>query len=137
MIKTYGVYNPHFEEVRDVGEIYEYFKDKESIEVDTETNEEGETISLQLGNEEDQFFIDCREIDIKLFKELLESKLCILQNAKYDYKKLKEHGIIIERIYDTMLAEVVLYCGYTDWGYGLDVLVKRYLEVDMSKLVRA
>lgn len=114
-----------------------YFKHRDIIQVDTETTgrdpHTDKIISLQIGTKENQWFIDCRNTDILLFKELLESKLCIIQNSKFDYKMLKKAGIVIERIYDTMLAECVLYCGYDKWGYGLDKLVERYLGIDLSK----
>jgi DNA polymerase-1 len=118
-----------------------YFKDKTQIQVDTETTgvdpHSSKIISLQLGDKHNQWFIDCRKVDILIFKELIESKLCILQNAKFDYKMFKKAGIILDKIYDTMLAECVLFCGYSSWGYGLDSLVNRYLQVDLSKTERA
>jgi DNA polymerase I-like protein with 3'-5' exonuclease and polymerase domains len=117
-----------------------YFKNHYSIQVDTETQGRDphtkKIISLQIGDTNNQYVIDCRHIDILLFKNLLESKLCILHNAKFDYSFLKIAGIILERIYDTMLAECIIYCGYEKWGYGLDKLVKRYCNVTLSKDTR-
>src|SRR6476620_3121872 len=141
MIKTYGVYSPDFEEVGGVEEILEYFSGKDELQLDTETTgvdpHTDRIISLQIGDKENQFFIDVRRVDILEFKQLIESKLCILQNAKFDYKMLKMAGIELNRIYDSMLTEVVSYCGYKDWGYGLDILTSRYLDIDLSKLERA
>lgn len=120
-----------------VEDCLDYFRNHLEIQVDTETTgrdpHKDKVISLQIGDSENQWFIDCRETDVLLFKDLLESKLCIIQNAKFDYKMLKASGIILDRIYDTMLAECVLYCGYDKYGYGLDKLVQRYLGVDLSK----
>jgi len=120
-----------------VEQCLEHLKSFDEIQVDTETTgldcHKHKIVSLQLGTKENQYFIDCRDVDILLFKDLLESKLCILQNAKFDYKFFKKVGIIIESIYDTMLAEMVLYCGYTKWGYGLKALGKRYCNIDLSK----
>ena len=105
--------------------------------VDTETTgrdpHQHKIVSLQLGDAENQWFIDTRKINILLFKDLLEKKLCLLQNAKFDYKMLKKEGILLDRIYDTMIAECVLYCGYDKWGYGLDKLHERYLNMSLSK----
>jgi DNA polymerase-1 len=121
--------------------ILDYFSDvNESIAVDTETagrdpHVKG-IISLQLGTPDDQFIIDCRDINILLFKELLENRLLLLHNSKFDYKFLKANGITVENIYDTMLAECVLYCGYQKYGYGLKDLCKRYVGFEMSKEVR-
>ena len=136
MIYTYGINSEWFEE-RSREYICSYFSDKEWIEVDSETTgkdpHNDKIISLQLGDNENQFFIDCRKVNILEFKELLESKNLILQNSKFDYKMLKAAGICIENLYDTMLAECVLYTGYEKWGYGLDKLIERYTGNIISK----
>ena len=123
-----------------VEECLDYFKDIEEIALDTETEGKDphvkKILSLQLGTPERQYFIDCRVIPITKFKELLESKKLIIHNSKFDYKFLKVAGIIVEQIYDTMLAECVLYCGYEKYGYSLKALTQRYLNVDLDKSVR-
>lgn len=120
-----------------VEECLNYFRDKDELQLDTETTgrdcHADRIISLQLGDTENQWFIDVRKVNILKFKELIETKLCILQNSKFDYKMLKKAGIELVHIYDTMLAECVLYCGYDKWGYGLVDLAKRYLDIDLSK----
>lgn len=121
-----------------VEDCLEYFRYTPHVEVDTETTgldpHTAKIVSLQLGDHANQWFIDTRKIDILLFKELLESKLCIIHNAKFDYKMLKKAGIILEQIYDTMLAECVLACGHDKWGYTLKALYLRYLQIDLSKV---
>lgn len=123
-----------------VEECISYFSSKDSIQVDTETRGKSpfskEILSLQIGDSDNQWVIDVRTTPILQFKDLLESKLVILQNAKFDYKFLKHSGIILNKIYDTMLAECVIYCGYEKWGYGLAALCKRYLNIDLDKTVR-
>ena len=123
-----------------VEDCLKYFENHEELQVDTETTgldpHKDKITSLQIGDDDNQWFIDCRKINITLFKNLIESKRCILQNAKFDYKMLKAIGINLDRIYDTMLAECVLYCGYDNWGYGLDKLCERYLSLDLSKQER-
>jgi DNA polymerase I-like protein with 3'-5' exonuclease and polymerase domains len=129
-------------EMSTVEECLAYFADKEFIQVDTETQGRSpftkKILSLQLGTDERQYVIDVRYIDILQFKELLESKdkRFILHNAKFDYKFLKHAGIVLENIWDTMLAECVLYCGYKEWGYSLLAVAKRYLDVDLDKTTR-
>jgi DNA polymerase-1 len=139
MIKQLGVTNSKYPTCS-IEEIKKYFADKEWGQLDTETTgtdpHTHKIISLQLGDSENQFFIDARKYDIRQLKEWLESRKWILQNAKFDYKMLKKLGIILENIYDTMIAEAVLYCGYRNWGFGLDDLVKRYCDVELSKDVR-
>jgi DNA polymerase I len=120
-----------------VEQCLEYFSKAKSIQVDIETTGLDcylhRILSLQIGDKNNQFVIDVRDIDILLFKELLETKLCVIHNAKFEYKFLKHVGIVLEDIWDTMLAEMVLYCGYKDKGYGLAKLVDRYLGIELSK----
>jgi len=123
-----------------VQECIEYFSSKKSIALDTETQGRNphskKILSLQLGDSERQYVIDCRHIDILQFKDLIESKLILIHNAKFDYKFLKHAGIVVENIWDTMLAECVLYCGYESYGYGLAELTRRYENYVMSKDTR-
>ena len=118
----------------------DYFKDSKSIQVDTETQgkdpNSDKIFCLQIGNSENQFVIDVRTIPICKFKGLIESKLVLGHNLKFDYKFLKHSGIILNKCWDTMLAECVLYCGYEKYGYGLDKVAKRYLDVTLDKSTR-
>lgn len=133
-------FNDSFWKPATVEQVLEYFKNKDSIAVDTETSGRDphvkKLLTLQLGDASAQFVIDLRHIDVKLFKPLLEEKLLLLHNSKFDYKFLKAAGIYIEKIYDTMLAECVIYNGYFKFGYGLAALVKRYCNEEMSKETR-
>jgi len=128
------------EESSQTEEVISYFNDKPFIQVDTETTgrdcHTDKIILLQLGDEDNQFVVDCRKTNILQFKKILEEKNLILQNSKFDYKMLKKVGITIEHIYDTMLAECVIYCGYPKWGYNLKDLHKRYLDIDLDKETR-
>lgn len=118
----------------------DYFRHHTHIAVDTETQGRDphckKILSLQIGDDRNQWVIDCRTINILRFKELLESKICIFHNAKFDYKFLKHAGIVVENIYDTMLAECVIYCGYDKFGYSLKDVAMRYLNVDLDKSTR-
>lgn len=123
-----------------VEECLEYFKEKEYIAIDTETKGRDphtkKIICLQIGDADNQFVIDCRCINILRFKELLESKICLGHNIKFDYKFLKHVGIELDRVYDTMLAECILFCGYDSFGYSLKDVAQRYLQVDLDKTTR-
>lgn len=136
-----GNYTPNLIKRCTLQECLEAIKPFNIIQVDTETTgldcHKDKIISLQIGTPLHQFFIDCRDIDILNFKEILENKLCILQNSKFDYKMLKKVGILLDKIYDTMLVEAVLYCGYEKWGYGLRDLVNRYCQVELNKEERS
>lgn len=144
MIYTVGCTNRLFRddeyEEKTVENCLKYFENHKSIQLDTETQGKDphtkKILSLQLGDRENQFVIDCRKVDIRVFKDLIESKVIIGHNLKFDYKFLKHAGINLNKCYDTMLTECVIYCGYDKWGYGLDKLAYRYLQVTLDKSTR-
>ena len=123
-----------------VEEILDYFEDKDQVEVDTETTgfdpHSKEIITLQLGDIDRQYVIDVRTVAIKHFKDLIESKLCLLQNAKFDYKILYKNDIVLNEVYDTMLAEQIIFNGFKERGSSLKALNENYLGVEMEKETR-
>ena len=124
-----------------IPECINYCKKLTSIGVDTETTgfdpHTCEVLSLQLGDSQNQYVIDLSSVSISCFKELLETKELILQNAKFDLKFLYKHNIIPTKIYDTYLAEMVLSTGKINHRRGLDFLVKRYcVNVTLDKEIR-
>lgn len=120
----------------------DYFRNHKYSHIAVDTETEGKDphikkiLTVQLGNPDDQWVIDCRSIPISKLKSLLENNKLILHNSKFDYKFFKTHGINIEHIYDTFLAELIIYCGYERWGYGLAALTQRYCNVELSKQER-
>ena len=144
MIYTVGCWDRLFQDEeyveKTVEECLEYFKNHKSIQLDTETKGKDPhskpILSLQLGDSENQWVIDVRKINILKFKKLIENKIIIGHNLKFDYKFLKHAGITLNKCYDTMLAECVIYCGYDKWGYGLDKLAERYLNITLDKSTR-
>ena len=124
-----------------ISDVYNYFKDKEEIAFDSET--EGfdphtkNFISIQLGDQDNQFVIDCTTIDVLKFKDLLESgKTIIFHNAQFDLKFLMKHNIDVKSIYDTFLAECILTTGYETRGLGLKDVVKKYCDATLNKEIR-
>lgn len=101
-----------------VEESLQMMKDWEVIQLDTETTGRDahlcDLLCVQLGNDkaDARVVVDTSTVDIKLYKDLLESKFCILHNAKFDLQFFFRHNIIIRKVYDTMIAEQVLYLGY-------------------------
>ena len=85
-----------------------------------------------------QIVIDCVTIDIKLYKNILESKYLILQNAKFDLQFLYNYSIIPRKIYDTMIVEQFLYLGYPSGqiSYALNAISERRLNIYIDKTVR-
>lgn len=114
------------------------------LQADTETDGRDANInkllSVQLGSKIKgwQIVIDCSTIDIKLYKSLLESKLLILHNAKFDLQFFYSYGIIPRRVYDTMIVEQLLHLGYPSGiiSYSLKSIAKQRLNVDMDKSIR-
>jgi len=122
----------------------EYCNSLKEIGVDTET--EGfdpytkRVISLQLGDYDNQFFIDWSSIDSSVFIPLFadKSKLFLFQNAKFDLKFLYHNNLVVENIYDTFLAECILTTGYSDEerDVSLKGIAKKYLNVELDKEIR-
>lgn len=137
--------NPSYKYITSTEEALRYLEVIEKyplIEVDTETTGldpfVNRIVLIQLGVAGKSFVFDVRDgnVDAKIFKDLLEgtNNLKLLQNAVFDYKMIKSNfGIELNRIYDTMLAEQLLYLGYRGIKLNLGHLVSKYLHLDMPK----
>jgi DNA polymerase-1 len=117
----------------------------EELGLDTET--EGldlytkKLLLLQLGNTEFQVLFDINSYGGSIptqLKDFLNTsgKLFILQNAKFDLKFLFHQGVIIRKVYDTMLAEYILTNGLQYSGRDLATLAMKYGEIYLDKSVR-
>lgn len=111
------------------------------IEVDSETTGldplVDKMVLLQIGTPGKSFVFDVRKerVEAKIFKELLENikTLKLLQNAVFDYEMLVSNfDIHMNRIYDTMLAEQLMYLGLHNKS-NLQTLVAKYLHLNMPK----
>lgn len=71
-------------------------------------------LCIQFGNKKKDFqiVVDCTTTDITLYKDILESKLLIGQNLKFDLQFLYNYSIIPRKVYDTMIVEQLLYLGF-------------------------
>jgi len=121
-------------------DLLDYISDKAQLSVDTETTgldcHTDSLICLQIGDYENQYIVDCQKVKIKLFQEDLESKILIMQNAKFDLKFFYKQGIFPTKIYDTYLAECVLNMGKVNIKKGLDTLAFVYCNVVLNKDIR-
>jgi DNA polymerase-1 len=147
MIKVIGIENSSYE-TSTVDECYEYLSKLDEICVDTETeglfNFRNNLLLIQLGDRNVQYVINTKKVNVYLFKPLLETKLCLFQNAKFDWKFLKLNDIDVKYIYDTYLTELLLYTGYNfskpDKPYfhatSLKALALRYCNVELDKTIR-
>lgn len=97
-------------------------------------------LCVQFGNDtaDARIVVDCTTIDIKLFKETMESKRCIFHNAKFDLQFFYNYGIIPRKIYDTMIAEQTMYLGYPSGikQYSLKAVAMERLGIDIDKSIR-
>ncbi len=120
------------------------------IQFDTETLGRdchiGKLLLAQFGNIDKsiQIEVDCTTVDIKLYKDILESKYIIGQNLKFDLQWLYNYSIKPRKVYDTMIVEQVLYLGYppeykdTIHGisYSLQDISNRRLGIFIDKTIR-
>ena len=117
-----------------------YCNSLEYVGVDTETT--GFTpyscklLSLQLGDFNNQYVIDCSTVDIQLFKELLENKQLIFQNYQFDGRFLYHHRIVPNYVHDTFLAECLINQGLSDSSVSLETIVYKYCKYSLNKSVR-
>lgn len=114
------------------------------IQLDSETSGRDahlcDFLCVQFGNDkaDTQIVVDTSTIDIKKYKHLLESKLCILQNGKFDLQFFFNYGIIIQKVYDTMIVEQLLHLGWPSGqiSYALNEIAWRRLHINIDKSVR-
>lgn len=113
------------------------------IQVDTETNGRdchiNDLLCVQFGNKKAdiQIVVDTSTVDIRIFKTLMETKLLIFQNGKFDIQFFYNYGIIPRKIYDTMIVEQLLYLGYKHLvSYTLHSIALRRCNIDIDKTVR-
>ena len=97
-------------------------------------------ILIQFGNDADdiRIVVDVTTIDIKLFKNILESKLIVGQNLKFDLQFLYNYDIIPLNVYDTMIVEQLLHLGYDKETFrvSLQAIALRRLGIDIDKSIR-
>ena len=95
-------------------------------------------ISLGDVEEENIWVIEWEYLTPSQQKQLLaiiRTKLNIIHNVSFDYKMFKKNGCTLEKVWDTMLAEQVIFNGFSsDKGYyGLKAVYLRRFDLDVSK----
>lgn len=114
------------------------------VQFDTETNGRDahvcRLLCAQFGNKEAgiQIVVDCCTVNICLYKEVLEGKLIIGHNLKFDLQFLYNHGIVPLRVYDTMIVEQLLHLGFPSGqvSYSLKEVAWRRCGIHLDKSVR-
>lgn len=122
----------------------EMMKDWTLVQLDSETTGRDahlcDFLCVQFGNDkaDARIVVDTTTVDIKLFKEVIETKRIIGHNLKFDIQFLFNYGIIPQKVYDTMIVEQVLYLGYPAGikSYSLKSVAWDRLGIDIDKSIR-
>lgn len=98
---------------------------------------QNKVLLIQIATPKETFVIDARRVNIEPLKAILESPyvLKILQNAKFDYQFLKlQKGIVLDNVYDTMIAEHILNAGRISYGQSkLQYLAWKHAKISLEK----
>lgn len=127
-----------------IEESLKIMEDWKMIQCDTETTgtfaKLDSLLCTQFGNIDKtiQIVVDCTTIDIRNYKQVMESKYLLFQNGKFDLQFFYNYGIIPRKIYDTMCVEQLLHLGYPSGSisYSLKEIAWRRLNVDLDKTIR-
>lgn len=129
----------YFRNTKSINKIISKLQHYDEIEFDTETTGlfflKSDIILYQFGVDGLRFIINNNDFPISLFKDILENKTLIIHNAKFDIKFLYKYDIVPTSVYDTMLAEKVIYTG-TFKSVSLANTIWRRLNLSMDKSVR-
>lgn len=132
---------------------YEIISEEKSIEIintwdvvqyDSETSGRDPHVCgilcIQFGNKAAniQIVVDITTVDIRKYKEILENKLLVAHNAKFDFQFLYNYNIIPTKIWDTMIIEQLLHLGFDNkyFHYSLQAVADRRLHIDIDKTTR-
>lgn len=110
--------------------------DTETSGLDPHTNG---LITIQLGCFDFQVVVDCKTIDITLYKEFLESnRLFVGWNIKFDLKWLFKYKIVPKKVYDGFLAEKLMWLGYPPGMHSLSLKTagETYCNIKLDKTIR-
>lgn len=124
----------------DFEKVVSWLSDKKVFVLDTETGGlnpfTSDIILLQVGNDEKQWIVDCRTVNIDQLKPFLEDEKItkIGQNLKHDLKFLmwRKGWLKFKNLFDTMINEQVIRCGFHA-GASMEALVLRYLNIQIDK----
>jgi DNA polymerase-1 len=135
-----AMFSPSGYSMATVEESLEYLKTLDIIGFDTETKGMDpytkDLLSMQLGDQDKQFVIDCLTVNPRLYKEILESKELIMHNAKFDLRFLYYYEIVPNKIYDSFLVERILTTGIDTARRSLDAVVYKYCKIELDKSIR-
>jgi len=125
-----------------IEDVVNYCQSKAVLGVDTETTGldflKDSLTMFQIGDDENQFVIDTRQVSIEPLREILECQgiVKVLHNVKFDYKFIRSsYNIELNNIWDTMIVDQVIHNG-RPYRFRLIDLTNRYLGLDLDKDIR-
>ena len=138
------LFQSEFYEIISLEKSLEIINTWDLVQFDTETSGRDphvcKILCAQFGNRAAgiQIVVDTLTTDILLYKEILETKLIIGHNLKFDIQFLYNHGIIPTNVWDTMIVEQVLHLGFDNkfFHYSLQAVAERRLKIDIDKTTR-
>lgn len=115
-----------------------------SVQFDLETDGKDAHINhIQLAqfgslDGKDQVVVDCTTIDLCLYREILEGKILIGANLKFDLQFCYSKGIKPLKVYDLMIVEQFIHLGFPPGvlSCALSAMCERYLGVHLDKTIR-
>lgn len=78
--------------------------------------------------------IDQQEVIVEILNDPKQLKL--IHYAVFEYTILSKYGVVLENVYDTHIAEKVIWGGLDGAGYSLADLCQRYLCVELDKTLQ-
>ena len=138
------LFNPEKYTVIPVEESLKLLRSWDVVQFDSETSGRDahicDILCVQFGNRQakTQIVVDISTISIMYYKDVLETKLLIGHNLKFDIQFLYNYSIIPTKIWDTMIIEQLLHLGFDNrfFHYSLKAVAERRLKIDIDKTTR-
>ena len=107
------------------------------IAVDTETTSikpyKGEMFAIQVGTGSDNYLFDLESIGIQNVIPLLDNKVLVFHNAKFDLGWFYKYGFFPWKVRDTFLASKILHNGLVLVKHSFGELMSRELKIEYDK----
>ena len=138
------LFHSEYYEIISLEKSLEIIENWDVVQFDTETSGRDphccKILCAQFGNKnaDTQIVVDTSTTDILHYKNLLETKLLIGHNLKFDIQFLYNHSIIPTQVWDTMIIEQLLHLGFDNkfFHYSLKDVAERRLKIDIDKTTR-
>ena len=138
------LFKSEFYEIISLEKSLEIINSWDIVQFDTETSGRDahvcNVLCAQFGNREAgiQIVVDTLTVNLLHYKEILETKLLVGHNLKFDIQFLFNYEIIPTQVWDTMVVEQLLHLGFDNkfFHYSLQAVADRRLKIDIDKTTR-